>query len=146
MAYGCQTPSAQRRSDQFPLTPMGVLAPGSAHARPSAQPPIDMSGNFRRMCLQSHLQTSPPTPQKAYPKFWNPRKLPPLSAQKCHSAGSRGGPQFLVVDLNPMTTFENTPLCPPKYSIVQGGGPRLFLGCGILIFLLLRASCQVSEP
>ena len=46
MAYGCQTPSAQRRSDQFPLTPMGVLAPGSAHARPSAQPPIDMSGNF----------------------------------------------------------------------------------------------------
>ena len=30
----------------FPLTPMGVLAPGSAHGRPSAQPPIDMSGNF----------------------------------------------------------------------------------------------------
>ena len=30
----------------FPLTPMGVLAPRSAHARPSAQPPIDMSGNF----------------------------------------------------------------------------------------------------
>ena len=25
---------------------MGVLAPGSAHVRPSAQPPIDMSGNF----------------------------------------------------------------------------------------------------
>ena len=24
----------------------GVLAPGSAHARPSARPPIDMSGNF----------------------------------------------------------------------------------------------------
>jgi hypothetical protein len=24
----------------------GVLAPGSAHARPSAQPPIDMRGNF----------------------------------------------------------------------------------------------------
>ena len=30
----------------FPLVPMGVLAPRSAHARPSAQPPIDMSGNF----------------------------------------------------------------------------------------------------
>ena len=29
-----------------PLVPMGVLAPGSAHARPSAQPPIDTSGNF----------------------------------------------------------------------------------------------------
>jgi hypothetical protein len=25
---------------------MGILAPGSAHARPSAQPPINMSGNF----------------------------------------------------------------------------------------------------
>ena len=31
---------------KFPLAPMGVLAPGSAHARPSAQPPIDVSGNF----------------------------------------------------------------------------------------------------
>ena len=31
---------------KFPLTTMGVLAPRSAHARPSAQPPIDMSGNF----------------------------------------------------------------------------------------------------
>jgi hypothetical protein len=25
---------------------MGVLAPGSAHARPSARPPLDTSGNF----------------------------------------------------------------------------------------------------
>jgi hypothetical protein len=30
----------------FPLVPMGVLAPGSAHARPSARPPINTSGNF----------------------------------------------------------------------------------------------------
>ena len=36
----------QRRITKLPLMPMGVLAPGSAHARPSAQPPIDMSGNF----------------------------------------------------------------------------------------------------
>ena len=27
----------------IPLTPMGVLAPGSAHERPSAQPPMDMT-------------------------------------------------------------------------------------------------------
>ena len=33
-------------SKEFPLAPMGVLAPGSAHARPSARPPIDTSGNF----------------------------------------------------------------------------------------------------
>jgi hypothetical protein len=40
---------------------MGVLAPRSAHARPSARPPIDTSGNFWHTCLQSHLQTSPPS-------------------------------------------------------------------------------------
>jgi hypothetical protein len=28
------------------LAPMGVLASGTAHARPSTQPPIDTSGNF----------------------------------------------------------------------------------------------------
>ena len=31
---------------KFQLTPMGVLAPGSTHARPSARPLIDVSGNF----------------------------------------------------------------------------------------------------
>ena len=31
---------------KFSLTPMGVLTPRSAHARPSAQPSINMSGNF----------------------------------------------------------------------------------------------------
>ena len=30
---------------KFPLAAMGVLATGSAHARPSALPPIDTSGN-----------------------------------------------------------------------------------------------------
>ena len=58
---------------EFPLTLLGVLGPWSANARPSAQPPIDTNENFRRTCLQSHLQTSPPTPQKSCPKFRNPR-------------------------------------------------------------------------
>ena len=31
-----------KTTSKFPLTPMGVLAPGSAHARPSARPPFDM--------------------------------------------------------------------------------------------------------
>jgi hypothetical protein len=31
---------------KFPLALMGVLAPGSAHARPPARSPIDTSGNF----------------------------------------------------------------------------------------------------
>ena len=42
-----------KTTSEFSLTPMGVLAPGSAHARPSAQPPIDMSGIFRHTFLQS---------------------------------------------------------------------------------------------
>ena len=33
-------------SENIPLAPMGVLAPVSAHAGPSAQPPIVTSGNF----------------------------------------------------------------------------------------------------
>ena len=37
---------AERKWREFPLAPMGVLAPGSAHAWPSARPPIDTSGNF----------------------------------------------------------------------------------------------------
>ena len=31
---------------KIPLVPMGILAPGSTHAWPSAQIPIDTSGNF----------------------------------------------------------------------------------------------------
>ena len=50
---------------KFPIKPMGILAPKSAHARPSARAP--------------HIR-------------------------------------------NPRTTFENTPLFPPKCSIVQGLG------------------------
>ena len=35
---------------------MGVLAPGSAHARPSARTPSTLAKKFRRTCLQSNLQ------------------------------------------------------------------------------------------
>ena len=45
---------------EFPLAPMGVLAPGSAHARPSARPPIDTSGNFpAHMSAESPWNISP---------------------------------------------------------------------------------------
>ena len=49
LGYGLeQSPTVMvgEKQQQFPIAPMGVLAPGSAHARPSAQPPIDTSGNF----------------------------------------------------------------------------------------------------
>jgi hypothetical protein len=50
--WGLATAATRKQEEEeekyakFPLTPMGVLAPGSAHARPSARPPIDTSGNF----------------------------------------------------------------------------------------------------
>ena len=55
MVDGCLSPPPnvtcgghiiQPSRTEIPLAPMGVLAPGSAHARPSAQPPIDTSRNF----------------------------------------------------------------------------------------------------
>ena len=45
---------------KFPLPPMGVLAPSSAHARPSARPPINTSGNFpAHMSAESPSNISP---------------------------------------------------------------------------------------
>ena len=41
---------------EFPLAPMGVLAPVSMHAGPSAQTPIDTCGNF-----QVHLSAELPS-------------------------------------------------------------------------------------
>ena len=52
----------EKYNNKIPLKPMGVLAPGSAHARPSARPPSTLAEIFWHTCLQSHLQTSPPTP------------------------------------------------------------------------------------
>ena len=43
--------SKRGRKKKFPLAPMGVLAPGSAHARPSAQPPSTLAEIFgARVC------------------------------------------------------------------------------------------------
>ena len=60
-----------------------------------------------------------PTPQKSYPKFRNPR-----------------------------TTFENTPLRPPKYSIVRGVGgvPDFFEGLESSYFCYLGAHAKFQNP
>ena len=39
---------------KIPLAPMGALAHGSAHARHSAQAPIETSGNFSHKCPIIH--------------------------------------------------------------------------------------------
>ena len=56
---------------------MGVLAPGSLQARSSAQPPINVSGNFPAPVSAELPSKSPQTPQKSYPKFQNPTKSLP---------------------------------------------------------------------
>ena len=103
---------------KIPLTPIGVLAHRLRTLDRSLVPPSAWAEIFRCTCLQSHLQTSPPTPQKSYPKFRNPR-----------------------------TTFENTPFCAPKYSIVRGieGGPWISFLIGIVIFLWVRSPYKISE-
>ena len=46
--------------EESSLALMGVLAPGSVHARPSARPPIDTSGNFpEHMSAESPSNISP---------------------------------------------------------------------------------------
>jgi hypothetical protein len=44
---------------KFPLAPMGALAPGSAHARPSAQAPIDTSGILSQDARTNYVKHAP---------------------------------------------------------------------------------------
>ena len=94
---------------------MGVLAPGSARARPSARPPINLSGNISAHVSASHLRTSPPTPQKSYLEFRNPRTNFEIFTKKIKKPknapqGARGGLRiflgvnisFFLVRINPL--------------------------------------------
>ena len=74
-------------SEQFCWRRWGSLLPGLCMLDPQPSPQSTPVEIFWRTCLQSRLQTSPPTPHKSYPKFRNHR-----------------------------TTFENTPLVPPKLA------------------------------
>ena len=67
---------------------MGILAPGFAHARPSAQPPIDMSGNFKPyVSAESPSNISPNCIEK-----WS--TLSPLSGQNIIFKGFGGVPEI----------------------------------------------------
>ena len=52
---------------------MGVLAPVSAQRDTLLSPPSTSAKIFRRACLHSNLQISPPTPENAYATFQNPK-------------------------------------------------------------------------
>ena len=68
---------------------MGVLAPGSAHARPSAQPPIDVSGNFPAHLTLKHLPQ--PLSDVSGP---NSSPFPLLYTQNRLFGGRRGVPEI----------------------------------------------------
>ena len=76
---------------KFPFTLMGVLDPGSAHARPSARPPINMSEKMlRHVSLKSPSNTSP-DPNNSYPKFWIQRKLSNFFLKTLEKTKGAGG-------------------------------------------------------
>ena len=64
-----------RLENKFPLTAMGVLVLHLLMLDGFARPPIASNGIFCHTCLQSQIQTYPPTPQKSYPKLRNPRTI-----------------------------------------------------------------------
>jgi hypothetical protein len=58
---------------RIPLTPMGVVAPGYAHARPSAQPPIDVSGTFPAHVSAESPSNMSPNPSEVIYKVSEPK-------------------------------------------------------------------------
>ena len=56
----------------FLLTLMGVLAPGSAYARPSARPPIETSGNFPAHVSAESPSNISPNPSEVISKVSEP--------------------------------------------------------------------------
>ena len=110
----------KKTKQKIPLAPMGVLAQGSVHARPSARPPIDASGNFPA-CLSAvwSLNISP-TPLKV----------------ESEGSVSYSGIYFKLAHF------------PVKIGFIQavGGGSPPKISLGILIFLLLGSPYKISEP
>ena len=63
---------------------MGSSLPGLHTLDPPLSPPSTLAKNFRRTCLQNHLQTSPSTPRSHIRSFGTVgqlSKIPPLSPQ-----------------------------------------------------------------
>jgi hypothetical protein len=68
-----KTASLNKKNSNFLSRKCWSLLPGLRTLDPLLGPPSTGTAICRHTCLQSDLQTSPPTPQKSYLKFWNPR-------------------------------------------------------------------------
>ena len=84
---------------KFPLVPMGVLARCLRTLDRSAGPPIDTSGSAR-VCRVTfkHLPQPLRSHFRSFGTLGQLFKIPPLSAQTCHSAVGRGGPKIRFLD------------------------------------------------
>ena len=92
----CQKRSILQKQEG--LIPCKTDAEGvSAQRDTPLSPPLTSAEIYRRTCLHSNLQISPPTPKNAYAKFQNPKTTlgnyppPPLLY---HSAGVVGVPEI----------------------------------------------------
>ena len=62
----------EEEREQFPLTPMGVLAPRSEHARPSARPPVSISRKFMAQVSAKPPSNISPNPSEVICKVSEP--------------------------------------------------------------------------
>ena len=105
---------------------MGVFAPGSAHARPSAQPPINTSRNFlAHMSAESPSNISP-NPSEVISKG-QLLKITPLTPQKL-SWGSETS-DMTSEGLGEMFEGDSADMCAVKFPLVSMGALAEGLMC-----------------
>ena len=98
----------EKRKQNIPLAPMGVLAPMSAHAGNSARTPIDTSGNFQAHVSAELPSNISPNPSEVISKvselydkpFLDIFEISRFSGQNRVNWGGRGVPNFFF-DWNP---------------------------------------------
>jgi hypothetical protein len=134
---------AKRRKEKeikkFLLAPMGVLALGSAHARPSALPPSTLAEIFRHTCLQSHLQKHLKSHIRSFGTLGQLLKIPTWTPKYMIERGGMGGPQLIFFGWNPSSFDSSEPMqnfgtlqqflnLPPLSPQIcdSAGGPQLF--------------------
>ena len=78
-----------QHGNRFPLAPMGILAPRSAHARPSDRPPIDTSVKFSgtRVCRVAFKHLPQPSSRRGRQQAGTAHTS--LSSHQCHSPSSK---------------------------------------------------------
>ena len=146
---------------KIPLAPMGLLTPGSAHAWPSARPPINTIRIFPAHLSSKSPLKNLPNPSEVIPKVLEPTttfEMPHLCLVKYSIVRwEAGGPGIFVVEWNPNILWirsrwkisepkDNFWNSPPFFSVGGRGVPEYFFLSAILKFWWIKSSCKISEP